>query len=242
MTFLRSSLFFLAFVLNTIFFALIASTFIWLIPEKSRFHIDGAWSRTNLFALKVICGLNYRVEGLENLPKGSFIALAKHQSTWETIALIHILNRPVAWVVKKELLSVPFFGWALRAFRAIAIDRKSGRKAVVQIVKEGINRLDAGLSIIIFPEGTRVAPGEKKRYGIGGSILAEKSGYPVVPIAHNAGQFWARRGINKYPGVIDVRIGSAIKTQGKSATEINSEVEEWIESTIDLLPQRTSGQ
>ncbi|MCP4996278.1 MAG: 1-acyl-sn-glycerol-3-phosphate acyltransferase, partial [Gammaproteobacteria bacterium] len=122
---------------------------------------------------------------------------------------------------------------------AIGIDRSSGRVAMRQVIAKGTERLKQGRLVIIFPEGTRVAPGERKRYGLGGALLAEKSGYPIVPIAHNAGVFWRRRGVRKYPGTIQVVIGPVIETKNRPAAEINSQVEEWIESTMATLPQTT---
>ncbi len=238
MILIRSSIFFLFFVVNTILLAGFGTLFGWLLPAMKRFMIDNAWSKLNLWGLKTICGLDYQVEGQQNLPHGSSIILAKHQSTWETIALISLIPHPKAWVLKRELLYVPIFGWVMYLFKPIAINRKSGRRAVFQIIEQGIQRLNSGLSVIIFPEGTRVAPGTHKRYGIGGALLAEKSGYPVVPVAHNAGVFWKRRGIIKYPGTIQVRIGPVIDPSGKSATEINNQVEEWIEKTLEELPTR----
>ena len=232
----RSLLYFSLFVVSTILIAGTALIVGWLMPPMQRFIFDRSWSRLNLWALKHICGLDYRVQGQEHLPESSCIVLAKHQSTWETISLINLIPHPKAWVLKRELLFVPIFGWVMLLFKPIAIDRKSGRKAVRQIVQQGTQRLQSGLWVIIFPEGTRVAPGEHKRYGIGGALLAEKSGYPVIPVAHNAGVFWKRRGILKYPGIIDVRIGPLIESKGLSASEINQRVEDWIESTLAELP------
>ncbi|MBL3591057.1 MAG: 1-acyl-sn-glycerol-3-phosphate acyltransferase [gamma proteobacterium endosymbiont of Lamellibrachia anaximandri] len=237
MTFIRSILFFIFLVLSTIIIAGFGSIFGWFLPLQKRFFISNAWSRVNLAALSLLCGLNYRVEGLENIPDNSVIILAKHQSAWETIAFLSLIPVNKAWVLKRELLNVPIFGWALRLFQPIAIDRSAGRKAVAQLIRDGKDRLESGLSVIIFPEGTRTAPGTRRRYRIGGPLLAEKSGHPVLPVAHNAGVFWRRRDIKKYPGTIDVRIGPVIETDSLSADEINEKVEEWIESTLETLPQ-----
>lgn len=236
MTFIRSLGFFLFFLINTMLLAGGGTLIGWLLPPMKRFVIDTAWSKINLWGLKVICNLDYRVEGQQNLPKNSCIILSKHQSTWETIALISLIPHPKAWVLKRELLFVPFFGWVMYLFKPIAIDRKSGKRAISQIVEQGTQRLNSGLSVIIFPEGTRVVPGTRKRYGIGGAMLAEKSGFPVVPVAHNAGVFWKRRGIIKYSGTIDVRIGPVINAKQLNAAEINRQVEDWIETTLAKLP------
>jgi len=190
-----------------------------------------------LWLLKVICRLEYRVEGLEQIPARASIILAKHQSAWETIFLRAILPLEQTWVLKRELTGIPFFGWALSLFDPIAIDRSAGRAAIKQLLLDGEKWLDAGRWIVIFPEGTRVKPGSKHRYGIGGAILAERSGAPVVPIAHNAGVFWGRRSLIKLPGVIDVVVGAPIYTESQKAPKINAEVEAWIEATVGRLPK-----
>ena len=238
MILIRSILFFTFLVINTILIAGIGSLLAWAVPRRHIHIIDNTWSRLNLWGLKVFCALTYRLQGEEHLPQQGCIVFAKHQSAWETIALISLIPGPKSWVLKRELLSVPFFGWIMVYFKPIAIDRKSGRKAVDQIVEQGIDRLKTGNYVFIFPEGTRVAPGTRKRYGIGGAILAEKSGYPVLPIAHNAGVFWRRRDIRKYPGVIDVHIGPLIPTEGRSASDINKQAEEWIETAVENLPTK----
>lgn len=233
----RSILYFILLLLSTIIISTIGTLIGWVLPNDNIHLIDNTWSRLNLWGLKHLCGLNYRIEGAENIPEGSCIIFAKHQSAWEAIALISIIPGPKAWVLKRELLYLPFMGWVMFYFKPIAINRKSGQKAISQIIEQGTERLKAGRKIFIFPEGTRVAPGEHKRYGKGGALLAEKSGYPVLPIAHNAGVFWRRRDIRKYPGTIDVRIGPLIETKGFTAAEINKAAESWIESTVERLPQ-----
>ncbi len=147
-----------------------------------------------------------------------------------------------AWILKRELMWIPLFGWALAAVGSIGINRSSGRSAIKQVIAKGTERLQKGRLVMIFPEGTRVAPGERKRYGMGGALLAEKSGYPIIPVAHNAGVFWRRRGVKKYPGTIQMVIGQPIDTKDKKANEIIAEVEEWIESTVAGLPQSYAGE
>ena len=184
-----------------------------------------------IWLLGLVCNLKFEIKGQENIPQGAAIIFSKHQSAWETLALQQIFP-PQVWVVKRELFWVPFFGWALMALGSVGINRKAGRVAIRQIVDQGIRRLKQGRWIVIFPEGTRVAPGVRKRYGIGGAVLAEESGYPVVPVAHNAGEYWPRRGLLKKPGTIKVVIGEPIETKGRSAEEINKLAEHWIESTV----------
>ena len=240
MTLIRSIIFFIFLVLTTTLFAIPMFTIGMLMPYRLRCQIANAWGRVNLWLLSAICGLKYQVSGWENLPQQDAIILSKHQSSWETIALRGLLPPEQAWVLKRELLWIPLFGWALAAAEAIGIDRSSGRVAMRQVITKGTERLQQGRLVIIFPEGTRVAPGERKKYGIGGAMLAAKSGYPIVPIAHNAGVFWRRRGIRKYPGTIQLVIGPAIETKDKTASEINTQVEEWIESTVESLPKENA--
>jgi len=197
------------------------------------------WGKVNIWLQRVICGLRIHIVGGENLPESGAIIMSKHQSTWETISLRGLLAPHQSWVLKQELLNIPIFGRALIAARAIPIDRKVGRKAVIKVIKEGREALQDERLVVIFPEGTRTAPGERGKYGIGGAVLAEKSGFPIVPIAHNAGVYWKRRGVKKYPGTIQVRVGPAIDTKGKNAAQINAEVEGWIENEMEKLIRTT---
>lgn len=202
-------------------------------------RIATAWGRINIPLLKYICGLKHEIKGWENLPKeGSYIIMAKHQSAWETISLRGLLPFNQAWVLKEELLKLPFFGWALKASKQIAIDRKAGKKALRQLLEQGQDALDQGRVVIIFPEGTRTAVGESRKYNIGGAMLAEKSQALVIPIAHNAGVFWSRNSIRKYPGIIQVVIGEPMDITGLKASQINEKVSNWIESTVAELPSQ----
>lgn len=233
MQYLRSLIFSAGMLATLVVFALL-SPLLMPFPFLVRYAVISRWARFVLWWLQLTCGVRYRVEGLEHLPTGAAIVLCKHQSTWETLILQKLLP-PQVWVLKRELLWLPFFGWGLAALNPIAIDRKAGRKAIEQIVDQGKQRLAGGLWVVVFPEGTRVAPGEVRRYGIGGAVLAERSGYPVVPIAHNAGLFWGRREFLKRPGEIRIVIGPAIEPQGKTAQQINTEAEAWIEGTMAAI-------
>ena len=208
------------------------------LPPLMRYRFISLWARLQVRLLRVICGLNYSVEGRENLPSGPAIILAKHQSSWETLAFQEIFP-PQVWVLKRELLFVPFFGWGLALTQPIAIDRGGGSRAIDQIVKQGRDRLQSGRWVVVFPEGTRVAPGHNKRHGIGGSVLAAQTGFPVVPVAHNAGSYWPRRGFIKRPGTVRVVIGPMIDSSGKSAQEIKEIVEHWMRETMARLEQRS---
>lgn len=227
----RSLLFLVGQVTSTLVFAPL-SLLTFALPYHMRYRFITQWSRFNLWWLKITCGVHSTVTGREHIPDGNAIILCKHQSAWETLALTRIFP-PQVWVIKRELLRIPFFGWGLAMLEPIAIDRKSGRKAVRQLVEQGCRRLEQGRWVVVFPEGTRVAPGQRKRYGIGGGVLAEQSGYPVVPVAHNAGEHWPRRGFLKYPGTIRVVIGPPIETRGRSPEQITAAAEAWIEATVE---------
>jgi 1-acyl-sn-glycerol-3-phosphate acyltransferase len=211
-----------------------------LLPRPRLQPLVLQWEQAVLWALRRLCGLRHRVSGLEHLQAGQdqgLIIFCNHQSAWETIALGLLLPTPQTWVTKRELLLIPFFGWALALFRPIAIDRSAGRQAMKQLLSVGAERLALGHSVVIFPEGTRVAPGEVKRFGIGGALLAARTGIPVVPIAHNAGCFWGRKQLRKRPGIIEVVIGPPIRTQGLNASAINALAEDWIRATATALIQ-----
>ncbi len=232
-TLLRSTIYFIIVNLLMIFFVLI-SLVICFFPFTLRYKIVTGWARVNVWLLKVICGLDYRVQGQENIPEKASIIMCNHQSAWETLALQFIFP-PQVWVLKKELLWIPIFGWGLATLKPIAIDRKAGRKALMQVVEQGSERLKNGIWVTIFPEGTRIAPGVIRRYGKSGGVLAEKSGALVVPVAHNAGLLWPRNSFLKTPGVIDMVIGPPIETTDKDSDQITEEVRQWIEPMVKEL-------
>ncbi len=236
---LRSTLYTLIQIVITPPYALIAlATF--PLPPLSRYRIISGWAHLMLFLLRVICGVRYRVLGAEHIPKIPSIVLSKHQSAWETLAFQQIFP-PQVWVLKKELLRIPFFGWGLAMTSPIAIDRSSGKAALKQIVIQGRDRLQQGFWIVIFPEGTRIAPGEKGKYGIGGAWLATHVDAPVVPVAHNAGEFWSKDAFVKLPGTITVSIGAPINSAEMEPGELNAKVEAWIEAEmLHIGSQKTS--
>lgn len=232
MVYLRSAIFYLGMAVITILHnSLIPFLYLFPLKHKTRYSYLVKWSWLICHWLRISCGLSYRVIGRENIPVGPAVILAKHQSAWETIAFQQIFP-PQTWVLKRELLMIPVFGWALRTTKPVAINRTSTKEALRQVLSEGKSRLDEGLWMVIFPEGTRTLPGQHGRYAIGGAMLAERSGYPVVPVAHNAGEFWKASGFLKYPGVITVVIGKVIDSHQFKAGEINRQAEEWIEQTM----------
>ncbi|MFO1422931.1 MAG: lysophospholipid acyltransferase family protein [Candidatus Competibacteraceae bacterium] len=204
------------------------------LPFRQRYRLSQCWSRFNLWWLRATCRIDHRLSGVEHIPDQTVIVMAKHQSTWETM-FFHQYLPPLTWVVKRELLWLPFFGWALALLRPIAINRQSGASAVKQVIRQGIDHLRRGQWMLIFPEGTRVAPGVRKRYGMGGAALAAHSGYPILPVAHNAGQCWPRGVFLKRPGTIQVAFGPLIASEGRSPQELNQQVEEWIEDAMTRL-------
>lgn len=226
--FIRCTVFFVNFVVSTLFWALL-SLLILPLPFRIRHRIINRWNDLNLWMLRRVCALNYQVEGLENLPPGPAVIMANHQSTWETMAFNQIFP-PLTWVVKRELLWVPFFGWGLAALEPIAIDRKSGQRARDKLIQQARQRLGEGRWILVFPEGTRVLPGETRPFKQGGVRVASLCGVPVVPVAHNAGDFWPRRHFYKRPGTITVSIGPPIDPNHESLQRVTDKVRAWIDT------------
>ncbi|MEN8670450.1 MAG: lysophospholipid acyltransferase family protein [Ketobacter sp.] len=194
---------------------------------QGRIRLFAFWTRVVLWYLRIICGIRVRVIGQDNIPSQPVVVVANHQSTWETYALYHLLY-PVCTVLKKELTYIPVFGWLLLWARPIVIDRSKKATALKEILRQGRNRLNSGLSVLIFPEGTRVPPGETRSHLPGGAMLAVKSGTPVLPVAHNAGLHWPAHKLEKIPGEIVVKIGAPITSEGKSAKELNAQLEHWL--------------
>lgn len=228
--FLRSLLYNLVMLVTVVVYAVL-TLFTAVLPFRQRYRFITQWPRFQTWLASRLLRIEYRIEGREHLPAGAAIVMAKHQSAWETLALPGILP-PLTFILKRELLWIPFFGWGLSLLKPIAIDRSAGQAAMDQIVTQGRVRLDEGIWIVVFPEGTRVAPGQRRRYKRGGAVLAAQTGYPVIPLAHNAGVFWPKRGFVKKSGTIRVVIGAPIRSDGKTAEAILSEVENWIENKM----------
>lgn len=237
---LRSCLFALLQILITPVFAIIALLTFPFAP-LTRYRVITVWSRLMVAAASAICGIRYRVLGAQNIPREPCIFLSKHQSAWETLAFQAILP-PHVWVLKRELLWIPFFGWGLAMLSPIAIDRSAGARALRQTLEQGRERLRRGFSIVIFPEGTRIAPGARGVYHPGGAWLAVKAAVAAVPIAHNAGECWRRNAFVKYPGLITVSIGPALPSQNTSAEELNVQTEHWIENEMRRISTHAKAQ
>jgi 1-acyl-sn-glycerol-3-phosphate acyltransferase len=234
MLILRSLLFYTGQIISTILIAPIG-IIAFPLDFKKRYYLITRWAVFNLWWLKICCNITYEIKGKDNIPGKPCIVMSKHQSAFETLALQQIFI-PQVWILKKELLQIPIYGWGLASMQPIAINRDSTIKSFRQIADQGCERLQKGYWVIIFPEGTRVAPNKKKKYLPGGGMLAEKSGAQVVPVAHNAGRLWPRNSMIKKPGLITIKIGPVIESENKSAKEITNEVENWIEKEVGELP------
>lgn len=236
MAVLRSTLYMLLQIIITPPYALLTLACFPLSPHN-RYRVTSSWTFIMLFLLRNVCGIRYQIIGAENIPKTPSIVLSKHQSAWETLAFQKIFP-PQVWVLKKELLRIPFFGWGLAMTSPIAIDRSAKKKALEQIVEQGKDRLKQGFWIVIFPEGTRIPPGQRGKYRIGGAWLATHTNTLVVPVAHNAGELWGRNSFIKYPGTITVSIGEPIDPTGMEPGELNAQVEAWIEFEMLRISQK----
>ena len=230
MILIRSLLFQVYFYVSVSLFAI--SIFLCgFLPFEKKFALARWWGRSMMIAGKWICGCRLSIQGLENIPEDACVIMCKHTSVFETYAQLAIFPQQT-WVVKRELFWIPFFGWGLAAMRPIAINRNAGRTAVTQVIEQGKELLAAGVSITIFPEGTRVPPGETRKYGISGAALARDAGVKILPVAHNAGDLWPRRGVLKKPGLITVVIGPPIDASTQTPKETNRMVQGWVEDRM----------
>ena len=233
MTVVRSTLFALALCLVTPPYALFA-LLTFPLPRMTRYRLISGWSRLVIRLARWILGIEWRVEGRENLPARPAVILSKHQSAWETMAF-QLIFPPQVLVLKRELLWIPFFGWGLALMSPIAINRSRGMRALRTIARRGRERLAQGFWVVVFPEGTRVAPGSQREYHPGGAWLASASGAPVVPVAHNAGLLWPRNAFLKRPGTVTVRIGPPIDATNRDPQTINELARTWIEEQQKAL-------
>lgn len=230
---LRSTLFALSLCVVTPPYALFA-LLTFPLPRMMRYRLISGWSRLVIRLARWILRIEWRVEGRENLPSRPAVILSKHQSAWETMAF-QLIFPPQVLVLKRELLWIPFFGWGLALMSPIAINRSRGMRALRTIARRGRERLAQGFWIVVFPEGTRVAPGSQREYHPGGAWLASASGAPVVPVAHNAGLLWPRNAFLKRPGTVTVRIGPPIEAANRDPKTINELARTWIEEQQKAL-------
>jgi 1-acyl-sn-glycerol-3-phosphate acyltransferase len=219
-------------IITPVYAAVMLATF-WL-PPVPRYRIAANWCRMVLVGARAFCGVRWRVEGLERLPATPHVVMAKHSSTWETLAL-NLYLPPLAFVAKKELLKIPFFGWGFALASPITIDRSKGSDAMAQIAEQGRERFAQGFWIAIYPEGTRIRAGTRAKYKTGGARLAVALDVPILPVAHNAGWLWPKGRFGKRPGEITMVFGAPIASRGKDPAVLTSEVEEWIEGEVARL-------
>ena len=212
---------------------------------RQRYVFACYWNRLNIEMLRILCNVQYKIEGAEHLPNTGAIVLAKHQSAWETFAIpAFLIPRQLCLVYKKELQYVPFFGWSLWVLRMVPIDRKKGLAAFEQVKQMAGKRMREGAWMMFFPEGTRVPVGYKRKYKTGGTRLAVATNTPVVPVAHNAGEYWGKGAFFKKAGTVTLRFGPAISAEGHTPDSLMNEAEKWIETQMhELSPHRyTSDQ
>ncbi|MFK7993001.1 MAG: lysophospholipid acyltransferase family protein [Granulosicoccus sp.] len=230
---IRSCVFWVWQILNTLIIGgpvLFFGLFSW----RLGFALAIMWNRLNIWGLRVICGVSWEIDGQENIPESPCVVMAKHQSTWEAYFLPMIFY-PSVYVAKRSLLYIPIFGWALYLLKFIMIDRSSGRSAMTQMCEQAADRLAKGRWVIVFPEGTRRPVGAEPNYRVGGAMIAQNVPCDILPVALNAGEFWPRMGFIKWPGVITVSIGPVIKSEGKTASALLEETEQWIEGRMSEI-------
>jgi 1-acyl-sn-glycerol-3-phosphate acyltransferase len=232
--FLRSLAFMLIIIVVTIVWACVCLPAAPL-PYNQRYYVTSRWNVFVIWLAKSLCGIQYQIKGWENLPDAPAILLCKHQSAWETIFLLCKMPRPLVFVFKKELIYVPFFGWALGLLRMIPIDRNKAKDAFASVVEHGRKRLADGQWIIMFPEGTRIPVGKKGQYKGGGTLLAVETNTVVIPIAQNSGECWPKNSFIKKPGLVTVSIGKPLSPEGMTRTELMQKVENWIESEMRVI-------
>jgi 1-acyl-sn-glycerol-3-phosphate acyltransferase len=230
--FLRTLVFYIGYVVITVS---LSTVFLLAAPvagDRGRYAIACGWCGAVLGWLRFSCGVRYKLRGLENLQALPAVIVSNHQSSWETI-FYYRLAYPVSPILKKELISIPFWGWSLRYLHPIAIDRSKPREAGKSLLKQGLQRLQQGSSIIVFPEGSRSSGLTLGRFSRGAAKLAISAGAPIIPIAHDAGKCWPPRQLLKRPGTINVVIGQPIESKGRESTELTEETRLWIKSQLE---------
>lgn len=232
----RALLFYAGYALWTLWFGLTTPLFVKPLGYLACVRYINVWNRGVIVWLRWVCGVRYRVEGLENIPPAPYVVVAKHQSQWETFFL-QLPFAPVCTILKQELLDIPVFGWGLATIKPIAIDRSARRESLKQILDDGCLRIEEGISVLIFPEGTRTDIGKVGRYARGGSDLAQKAGVPLLPVAHNAGECWPGKRFLKYPGVVTVVIGPPLDSQSTDSRSLMNQAQAWIEREVQRVSQ-----
>jgi 1-acyl-sn-glycerol-3-phosphate acyltransferase len=226
MTIFRSTLFYLGFIVSTLLYA-IPCVLVRILPYRWCFAFVSSWCTFNVHWLRLTCGIKYKITGLENIPSQACVIMSNHQSTWETLAYPSIFPT-LTWVIKKELLYIPFFGWGIASVQPIALDRKQGKKSIRQLISDGKSKLSLGRFLLIFPEGTRIPYGETRPLKAGGFVLAKEANVSILPVAHDAGRLWPRNRFLKKPGTIQVHIGQVITSKDRSAEALRDQYAQWL--------------
>lgn len=230
----RSGLFSVGYGALTLVISVSVTLVFWILPPLKRFFLYALWCKLVLWWLRITCGISYTIEGLENIPDQPVVVMSNHQSAWETIFLYQLFS-PACPILKKELLDIPFWGWAMRLQNPIAIDRSKPREAGKSLLTQGAQRIEQGLSILVFPEGTRAPAGTIGKISRGGAQLAVATSTPAIPVLHNAGLFWPAGTQRKQSGTIRVLIGEPLSPEGKTAKELAAEFEDWIMENKHLV-------
>jgi len=231
---LRSIIFLIGYGITALWFGS-SAMLLYFTPFSVRSKYLLLWNHFICWWIKVCCGINYRIIGAENLTNhGTVVVLSKHQSSLETLYL-QLMFQPLSTILKRELLRIPGFGWGLRLIKPIAIDRGNPRQALRQVMEQGKERLAENMSVLIFPEGTRIKPGQTAKHAKSGSALAIAAGVDVIPVAHNAGEFWPTDGYVKFPGTVTISIGERISSKGKTAEQLKEEARVWMELECDKI-------
>lgn len=232
---LQAILFYFGFITSTILYTL-PCILVRILPYRWCFAFVSSWCTFNVHWARITCGIKYKITGLENIPEQACVIMSNHQSTWETLAYPSIFPT-LTWVIKKELLYVPFFGWGIASVQPIALDRKQGKKSIRQLIEDGKKKLALGRYLLIFPEGTRIPYEESRPLKAGGFVLAKEANASILPVAHDAGRLWPRNGFLKKPGTIHVHIGKPIAVDKLSSEELRNQYSEWLSEKRAELKQ-----
>ena len=239
MIYIRSAIFLLGMTIST-FLWVIPCVVARILPYRICFAIVSSWCTFNLLLAKYICGVRYEISGLDNIPNEACVIMSNHQSTWETLAYPSIFPT-LTWVIKKELLYIPVFGWGIASTQPIALDRKQGKKSMRQLIDDGVKKLGLGRFILIFPEGTRIPYGEDRSLKVGGFVLAKEANAYILPVAHDAGRLWPRQSFLKKPGTISLRIGKPIPTEDLTPEQLRHQYSQWLQATREKIKQEIKG-
>lgn len=233
----RALLFYVLLFVVSVIVGLLCSV-LWAVPYRWRAPVLLCFNRAALLLLRLCCGVRYKIHGAQHIPTDTpFVVISKHQSTWETFFL-QLYFRPLSTILKQELLRIPCFGWGLALMQPIPIDRSNPRAAIKEVKTKGVERLQQGMNVLVFPEGTRTPIGQTGSYARSGADIAIAANVPIIAVAHNAGLHWPMHTLLKYPGTIDVVFSEPINVAGRNSRDVTEDVKNWIEDKVKQLPSR----